>query len=262
MLFDDAGAKGDRRDGRRHAGSVVRQARHAVEVFGQARDHPQIGVLEPGRISADAVEQGNVGAGASGGVDGFDNFLRAGHAGRDDQGHARLRRTADQRQVDSLEGRDLERRRPQLLQQVHSGLVERGREGDYAPVRRPPEQGLVPLKGCRGLRIKLIEAAPGPQALFDDEAGAPVVDGDGLGCVGLQLDGVRPGLRRRVDQRQSALDPAVVIARQLGDDERRLGGADPAACNGEVGGHGSFRGRSTQHRPRPLTYCLAPGRGP
>jgi hypothetical protein len=47
----------------------------------------------------------------------------------------------------------------------------------------------------------------------------------------LELDGVRPRLRRRVDQPLGQREVAVVVEADLGDDEAGLVGADAAASD-------------------------------
>ena len=47
------------------------------------------------------------------------------------------------------------------------------------------------------------------------------------GIIGLDFQAVRPGLSRRLDDRQGALQRLVMVAGQLGDDEGRVMPSDP-----------------------------------
>ncbi len=212
---------------------MVRQSRHTVEVLGQARDHAQVGVAMPGRIGAGAMQEGDGGAGLGRRLHGLGDLAGARHAGGDDQRPARTRRAADQRQVDGLERSDLEGRRLQTLQKLDRRLVEGRGEADHPARPRALEKGLVPLEGRERLRIEVVERAAGPQAAFDHEARPAMIQRDGVGGIGLQLDRVGAGFGGGVDQRQRPLQPAIVVARQLGDHERRLIRPDRASCDGE-----------------------------
>ncbi len=233
VLFDDAGAQRD--GGHRRGGPqrVIRQTGDAAEVLGQARDHAQVGVGVPGRIGADAMQQGDGRSGFPRRLHCRRDLARAGHAGGDDQGPSGARGPADQRQVDRFEGGDLEGRRVQPLEQLHGGLVEgRGETGDATAVCAR-EQRLVPFEGREGFRIEVVEGAPRPEAALDDEARASVVEGDGVGGIGLQLDRVRAGLGGGVDQLQRPLQASIVVARQLGDHIGRTIRPDRTSGDGE-----------------------------
>ena len=53
-----------------------------------------------------------------------------------------------------------------------------------------------------GLLIELIEPAAGPEALLQQELRSVMVDGDGVGLVGLQLDRIGAGRLGRLDDRR------------------------------------------------------------
>src|SRR3546814_14328251 len=87
-----------------------------------------------------------------------------------------------------------------------------------------------------------------PQPALDAELPARVVDGHGVGGVGLQLHRVGAGRGGRLHQSKRALEVAVVVAQHLGDDVARLAGSDLASCDLA---HGS---RSAKLRVR--TTCI------
>ena len=55
-----------------------------------------------------------------------------------------------------------------------------------------------------------------------------------LGKVRLELDGIRPGGRGRVDELGSDCDVAVVVDARLGDHETRPASADLPCADGDV----------------------------
>jgi len=72
------------------------------------------------------------------------------------------------------------------------------------------------------LLIEVIEAAVGPQLVpRGDSKGRGIhVNGDGVGCVGLELDGGGASLRCRPHDSQGLVQITVMVAGHLGDDER------------------------------------------
>ncbi|MNZ87020.1 hypothetical protein D3C78_1058670 [compost metagenome] len=61
------------------------------------------------------------------------------------------------------------------------------------------------------------------------------VEGDGVGGVGLQLDGVGASLFRFLDDLQRGFQLAVMVGGKLGDDVRGCVGSDAAAGNADAG---------------------------
>ena len=155
-------------------------------------------------------------------------------AGRNDHRLAFPRHPGDQRQVDHLERGDLVGGRIEAREQVDGRLVERRRQDRDALLAGSREERLVPFE--RGVRfaIEVVELPPGPGAALDHEAGPVMVDRQRVRRVGLQLDGVGAGLRRRVDHRQRAVEAAVVVAGQFADDIGRLVGPDAAAVYRDI----------------------------
>ncbi len=250
VLFDDAGAKRYGRHRRGRAGCVVGKARHHAEGLGQMRNGAQIGVGEGGRITAGAMQQDQIlGAVGAGRGDGLVDLGEIGHAGGDDHRLAQPGDRGDQRQVDDLEGRDLVGRRVQTSQQVDGGLIERAGEGDDSRVAGGGEQPLMPIVGGIGGLVELIQRLAVPQSALDLEDLLVAVQRQGVGGVGLQLDGVGAGFGGDLDGAQRPVDVAQMVGRQLGDDERRLAGTDAATGDVELGqgrwwGHGGATGAS------------------
>ena len=67
-------------------------------------------------------------------------------------------------------------------------------------LRRVLEKRLVPVPGCVCLFVEIMKPPTVPKPALQHKAGTVMVDGDGVGGVGLQLDRVRAGSLRRVDQ--------------------------------------------------------------
>src|SRR5579859_5626533 len=84
------------------------------------------------------------------------------------------------------------------------------------------EQSGVPLPRGSGFLIELVQRPPGPQTALDVEAGAMMIDGDGVGGISLQLHGIGASVFRRVDQGEGAVDIPVMVAGHLGDDIGRM----------------------------------------
>src|SRR5262249_1363287 len=92
----------------------------------------------------------------------------------------------------------------------------------------------VPLPGGVRLEVQFMEFATGPRALLDEKAGTVVVDGNGVGRIGLQLYRICPRLLRHLDQSQPARQISVVISGKLGNHVWRMAGSNRAACNVEA----------------------------
>jgi len=70
--------------------------------------------------------------------------------------------------------------------------------------------------------------------LIDSKAG---VHGNGVGGVGLELEGIDPGGGGGINQGQGAGQALVVVARHFGDNKRLVRGANQAAADADFG-HG------------------------
>ncbi len=107
-------------------------------------------------------------------------------------------------------------------EQVRSGFVKGRGEHRDAELASLLEECFMPLERRVRLLIEIVERAPVPEPALYPEAGPVVVDGYCVRRIGLQLDGVRPRRGRGLHKAQCALEFAVVIARQLGNDIRRM----------------------------------------
>ena len=143
------------------------------------------------------------------------DVLEPGHPGREQYRLARRRNGLEQRRIRDLAGGDLVERVADLLQQLDRLDREGAREeeqpaalgvvlqpdvlfaGELHPLRELPARlGKVGRGRRRGMHLRLRD-------------------------VGLELDGVRTGLGRRIDQTLRLVDAAVVVVADLGDDQSR-----------------------------------------
>jgi hypothetical protein len=88
-----------------------------------------------------------------------------------------------------------------------------------------------------GLAIEIVKPATVPRSAVDTEAGTIMVERDGVGRIGLQLNRIRPGCLGGIDEPDGAVDVAVVIARHLGDHIGRLRAADVATLDHDQRAH-------------------------
>ena len=80
--------------------------------------------------------------------------------------------------------------------------------------------------------IELVKRLAGPERPFDDaETGKIAVEGDRVGRVGLQLDGIGAGLLGRPDDLDCLIETLIVIARHLGDDVGGVTGTDLSSAD-------------------------------
>ncbi|MNJ36513.1 hypothetical protein D3C77_313040 [compost metagenome] len=78
----------------------------------------------------------------------------------------------------------------------------------------------MPLPGGIGLLVELVERGAIPDgALIDLEILVVAIQGDGVGRIGLDLDGIGAARLGRPYRRQRRLQGVAVVGRQLGDDE-------------------------------------------
>src|SRR5689334_23757857 len=78
----------------------------------------------------------------------------------------------------------------------------------------------MPFERSLRVAIEVVESATVPEAALDAEIRAVVVDGECVGSIGLDLDGVGAGCGRSVEELQSPIQAAVVVSGQLADDIR------------------------------------------
>ena len=86
-----------------------------------------------------------------------------------------------------------------------------------------------------GLLVKLVQVFALPQRLLRRVDGETSVHRDGIGGVGLQLEGIDSGGSGGLDQGQGAAQILVVVARHLGNDKRLVRRADGTPTDGYFG---------------------------
>src|SRR5512146_1646101 len=88
-------------------------------------------------------------------------------------------------------------------------------------------QFAMPLPRCECLGVKVVQSSAIPnRAAANLERRAIAADGDGIRGVGLELDGVRAGFFRGVDQPDGLLQILIVVCRQLRHDVQGMAGTD------------------------------------
>ncbi|MNN50309.1 hypothetical protein D3C76_156930 [compost metagenome] len=87
-----------------------------------------------------------------------------------------------------------------------------------------------------GFFIQIVERSAGPQTarILDEELTFRQIQRHGFGGVGLQFQGMRPGLGRCLDDLQGHVQRLVMVATHLGDDEGRRIGTDQAVADLET----------------------------
>ena len=223
MLLDDRGPEGDRRHRDPDAERVVGKADLAAERLAKRRDRADVRVGRARRIRAGAFEEHQVAApGLARGAHQRVDLAQRRHPCRDDDRLARRCHPADERQIGVLEARDLVAGRVERLEEVHRAVVERRAERDHPVTARAREDRCVPLPRRVRLLVQVVQAAarPGARRVGDDELAVPDVERHRVGGVCLDLQCVGAARGGRIDDRQGTIERAVVVAGELGDDER------------------------------------------
>ena len=156
------------------------------------------------------------------------NFIRRAHAGRDDQRLAGRGQFRQQGQVGQVGGGDLVGLNPERLQRRDAGCV---------PGRA---EVLDVLRGAIGRHAALLlggqlEAAQQVEGVFDGEV--VVLTGKARGAVDLvqlahlEFGAIRAGCDRGVHQRDGAIEIAVMVVADFGNDIAWLAGADRAMAD-------------------------------
>ncbi|GAA6616189.1 hypothetical protein NUACC26_019890 [Scytonema sp. NUACC26] len=249
MLLDNGGAQGDARDACPDAEGMVRQSHLAAEQCAHMRDGQQVGIGGRGGIGAGAFQQDQIlAAGLPCTSHRFVDVGDGRHARRNDHRLAGCGNFANERQVRILERRDLVAGHAELLEEVDGRRIERRRERYHAKRTRTLEDRRVPVPGRMGFLVELVERSSLPKAvgIVDEELIAGEIQRHRIGCIGLQLERMRARLRRRIDDRQRAVERLIVIAGHLRNDERPVRTADRTALD-----HDGFT-----HRALPLFQCV------
>ncbi len=167
---------------------------------------------------------------------------------RDDQRSTGRRGGADQREIDVLERCDLVARWIELLEELDRRRIERGAEALDAQFGGSLHDRLVPLPGRVCFFVEVVQRASVPQRLGvgDRELVAIDVEGHRVGRVGLELERVRPTRSDHLDDLECTAEISVVVARHLGDDERRMIATDEMRSDLDAHGRHATGGRQRE----------------
>ena len=179
----------------------------------------------------------------AGGFGGFGDFVCVCHAGGDDEGLAGLGGITDKGEVGGFKGGDFVGGRTEFFQHVYGGEIKGGAENRDALFAGVVKQGGVPVPRHMGFLIELVQALPAPQAAVYHEFGSAGGQGDGVGGVALDFDGICAGGFGFFYDFEGGLQAAVVVGGHLGNDVGRMGGADFAAVDVHGGTGESGKGR-------------------
>ena len=132
---------------------------------------------------------------------------------------------------------DLISRCLELLKKVDRALIKWRAEAEHAVLAGSLHDRPMPLPGGVGLGIEIVQVLAGPEAalIADLEIATAHIEGDRVGGVGLQLEGMGTGLGRCIHDGQGTLQALIVITAHLGDHQRWLIRADqtiadPKSC--------------------------------
>lgn len=249
---------------RRHRGApgVIREPHGYPEGLGQMGNRPQVHLLRRRRVGTGALEQHQLPAAAfAQRAHRLPDLLQGRHAGGQDHRLARGCHAPQEGEVHQLEGGDLVQGDVHRLQKRHRGGIEGAGEedqpetfGDFLEARLPVPRGV-------SLLVQAVQGSPLPgRAFADAEPGLIRIQGQGVGGVGLELDGVRPGLPGRFDQAHRPVEVLPMVGRQLGDDKHRLTGSDAAISEGDRGEkrRRTIHGSSSPYSRLSLTWTRLP----
>jgi hypothetical protein len=137
---------------------------------------------------------------------------QGGHSSRHNQRLAGPGDKTDEGQVHKLKGGDLEGRDIHLDEELDgAGIKRRGKEGHAQVAGGCFELGL-PVPGSIGLAVQVVEGAAGPNgASADAKVLAVRVDGQGVGLVGLELDGIGTGVVSGAQDLERLIEILVVV---------------------------------------------------
>ncbi len=141
--------------------------------------------------------------------------------------------------VYQLERCDLVGGHAHLAQEGDRRRVEGRREELHAMTRGRALELRLPVPGCVGRPVELVErlAAPLFVGARNPEPSVVAVDRECVGRVRLKLDRVHARRACRLDEVDGAGEALVVVARELGDDERRMAGPDWAGADSKHARH-------------------------
>ena len=155
-------------------------------------------------------------------VNGLLNFIGVGHTRGNDHGLAGAGNVLDQPVIDGFKGRDFVGWRVQVFQQINGCVVKRRAEDGDAQLVSVLKQRGVPIPRRVGLLVQVVKRAAVPQPTTDTEIFRIAVQRDGVGAVGLQLDGIGAGLFGGLDNFEGSFNVAVVVGGHFCDDVGRM----------------------------------------
>src|SRR3990167_6579070 len=145
------------------------------------------------------------------------DFLIAGHAGADNHRLAGSCNCGDKAQVNNLEAGYFVYLTTDALQEVQRWNVEWRREWQQTARLRPVKYQLMPHPWHPRFQIEFSKIFAGPCSTLD---GVALIHHHVIRVPGLQLNRICSSLSRRIDNRKSPLQSAVMVRPQLGHDER------------------------------------------
>ena len=243
VALDHDGAQRDGADRDRDAAfmaGIADRWMYALQRFHEA----QMDIVERGRVGALAMQQ-HVGSRAiieelGGGAD----FVGRAHAGGDDQGLSGGGEARQQRKVGEVGGGDLVGLDAERLQRGNAGRVPRRAEIANA-FRRAIGRDAALLVGGQFEAAQQVEGVfDGEVVVFSGQAGSAI---DLVKLAHLELGAIGAGGYRRIDQHHRAIEVAIMVVADFGNDEARLAVANHAIADPDESGlvrwraSGSFR---------------------
>ncbi len=132
----------------------------------------------------------------------------------------------DQRNIIDFVGGNFVGGNVELFQKVHGCEVKGRRKAFHAELMSLFHELRLPFPGGIGLLVKVIFGDAVPQSAFIHETVIVAVDRQGVGGIGLQLDGIRTGFGSRVDDFHSTVIILIVVGRNLCHNKGGRSGAD------------------------------------
>ena len=223
MLLDHPRAQGDRGGGYGVSHGMVGKAGEAAEGTAQGGHHVQMDVLIGGGIGGDAFHQKHVFVSfLPAGREGAFDIPQVGHSRRQDHGLMQAGDPADEGDVGDLIGGHFVGGHVHGRHEIHRRGIEGGGKAFHSQPVRFLHQLRLPLPGSISLLVQPVEGGSVPDgSLVDLKIGGIAVQGDGVRGIGLQLDGIRSGFPRRMDDLQGSVVVLEMVGRHFRHDEDR-----------------------------------------
>ena len=236
VLLNHPGAEGSGGGGHCASHGMVGQAGETAEGTAQGGHHIQVNVLIGSGISGDAFHQKHI----------FVSFLFADrkgpldvrkirHARRQNHGLMEAGDPADEGKIGDLIGGHLVGGHIHGSHEVHRCGVKGGGKALQSQTVRLLHQLRLPVPWSVGFLIQLMKRGAVPYGSFVDlKIRGIAVQGDGVGSIGLQLDGVRSGLLRGMDDFDGPMVVLQVVGRHFRHDENGAVFPYPAGTDGKL----------------------------